>query len=64
MDLEELHFSHGNGLSHGRGCPRVEVSEDWRFLVILACSPDLMGQKVHIFLGLWLGAEVWVIQRC
>lgn len=38
--------------------------QDWRFLVILACSPDLMGQKVHIFLGVWLGAEVWVTQRC
>lgn len=42
MELEELHLSDGNGLSHGRGCPKLEVSEGWWFLVIVACSPDLM----------------------
>lgn len=29
MEREELHYSDGNGLSHGRGCPKREVSEGW-----------------------------------
>lgn len=61
MELEELHFSDGNGLSHGCGCPEIEVSEGRWFLVTLTLlsyvteCPDSPWN--------WLGAEVWVTQR-